>query len=203
MAPEVVGEHYDEGIRNAAIQRRTGQVYFSQVVQRSPTPPRNPKSNTGEWAECAVLRMFCAERAFRVVFHLWLFCCIFNRRKAYQLRHELLGPETLARVKHLDYGSAWFRPDEEGEVLRIRQGAFRVRRIVWRHSHHPYRPIEDAKRARSSPSNGGIPPNDAQIFCDLGIHIRRPTTGRCEGRTQSVLDDSCREYWDLGIMANS
>ena len=74
-----------------------------------------------------------------VVFHLWLFRRIFGRRQSHQLRYKLLGPETFAWVEHLDYGSAWFRPDEEGEVLRVRQGAFMTVMIM--DATHTIRPI--------------------------------------------------------------
>ena len=70
-------------------------------------------------------------------------------------------------------------------------------------AHHSLRFIEDAKRARSGPSSGGFPANDAQIFRNLGIHLRCSTAGRREGRAQSVLDNSRCEYRSLGVMANT
>ena len=51
------------------------------------------------------------------VFHLRLFRRVLRSRQTHKLRHKFLGPKTFTRVKRLDYGSAWVRPDEEGEVL--------------------------------------------------------------------------------------
>ena len=77
----------------------------------------------------------CAEQAVCLVFRLWLFRCVFGSRQAHQLRYELLGPEAFARVKHLDYGPARFRPNEEGEVFRVCQGVFHPARGIAHSSH--------------------------------------------------------------------
>lgn len=126
----------------------------------------------GSCSELVVLNEPC------IAFHLRLFRCIFGGRQAHQLRHELLGPETFARVKHLDHGPTWFRPDEEGEVFRICQGASHVGHDDGFHLPHPPRPVDDAGRARSGTNSSRVPPNNAQILCNLGVHLRCPTTCR-------------------------
>ena len=67
--------------------------------------------------EGPVSELVCTERAACPVFHLRLFRCVLHSCQTHELRHKFLGPKAFTRVKHLDYGSARVRPDEEGEVL--------------------------------------------------------------------------------------